>query len=327
MSVHVVVGNASSEASHTSDITRAHVYRQASTAFLRRIRGLRAYDPGRCRPRATVALAPAIATRLCRAMAADATGSGAEAAPSVEINGTSVPVTADAGVDVAKALASKQFTDWVDGLDGSLEVSAVHMQGIDMFGPRVGFLKFRANVAYNGVKGVPGIVFARGGAVAMLVVLECEGSAYSLLTKQPRVPVGAALFPEIPAGMLDGDGHFGGVAAKELQEETGMEFDVKELYDLTALAAEAGGLPAVPAGMYPSPGACDEFIRLFAARRAVTRAELEELEGKCTGLVHEGEVITLEVVPLDTLWARTADGKTLAALHLFEKLKALGKLW
>ena len=35
--------------------------------------------------------------------------------------------------------------------------------------------------------GQPGIVFARGSSVAILVVLMCEGQEYTLLTYQPRV--------------------------------------------------------------------------------------------------------------------------------------------
>ena len=35
-------------------------------------------------------------------------------------------------------------------------------------------------------------------------------------------------------GMLDGDGKFSGVAAKELREETGLEVDEQELVDMTA---------------------------------------------------------------------------------------------
>jgi ADP-sugar diphosphatase len=71
-----------------------------------------------------------------------------------------------------------------------------------MFGPRVGFIKFRADVV-NEVGGfLPGIVFMRGGAVTMLVILQCEGEDYSIITLQPRVPAGKFLFPELPAGIF-----------------------------------------------------------------------------------------------------------------------------
>ena len=66
---------------------------------------------------------------------------------------------------------------------------------------------------------VPGIVFMRGGAVGVLVILHCEDREYTILTCQARVPVGDSNLPEIPAGMLDGSGNFKGVAAQELEEE------------------------------------------------------------------------------------------------------------
>lgn len=71
---------------------------------------------------------------------------------------------------------------------------------------------------------VPGIVFLRGGAVGVLVILDCEGEEYTILTKQARVPIGDSQLPEIPAGMLDGSGNFKGVAASELEEEVGLSF-------------------------------------------------------------------------------------------------------
>ena len=51
----------------------------------------------------------------------------------------------------------------------------------------------------------------RGGSVGILVVLECDGTEYTVLTRQARVPMGTANLPEIPAGMLDGSGNFKGV--------------------------------------------------------------------------------------------------------------------
>lgn len=90
-----------------------------------------------------------------------------------------------------------------------------------VFGPRVGFVKFRsfAQLSLGGDEGIvdkPGIVFMRGGTVAVLMVLECEGKEYTILTYQARVPVGMSMMPEVPAGMLDGSGNFRGLAAEEI---------------------------------------------------------------------------------------------------------------
>lgn len=46
----------------------------------------------------------------------------------------------------------------------------------------------------------------------------------------------------------------------------------------------------------------------------------------CAGVLEDGEVITLDIVPLADLWRLTPDGKTLAALYLYEKLVDAGKL-
>ena len=133
-----------------------------------------------------------------------------------------------------------------------------------MFGPRVGFIKFRATaqVKVGGEKGiitVPGIVFMRGGAVGVLVILECDGKEFTLLTKQARVPVGLSELPEIPAGMLDGSGHFKGVAAEEIAEECNIVISEEELVDLTELAwgdRYKGMLPSAGTILYSND---DEF--------------------------------------------------------------------
>jgi hypothetical protein len=133
---------------------------------------------------------------------------------SVIINGKHVPVTGShACIKLDDVLAAAPFKDWVAAMDPELLVHSVSVTDVDYFGSRVGFIKMRADVEFHGQR-VPGIVFLRGGAVAILVVLRCEGERWVVCCRQPRVPVGRAGFLEIPAGMLDGSGHFAGVAAK-----------------------------------------------------------------------------------------------------------------
>jgi 8-oxo-dGTP pyrophosphatase MutT (NUDIX family) len=93
-----------------------------------------------------------------------------------------------------------------------------------MFGPRVGFLKFKAQVSDKEGTVVPSIVFMRGASVAVLFVLRCDedGELYTILTVQARFPTGKYSFNDIPAGMVDDNGDFTGVAAKEMKEETGI---------------------------------------------------------------------------------------------------------
>ena len=138
---------------------------------------------------------------------------------SVTIHGITVPITARMGIDLARAIDCVPFRDWCTSMDPALRVHAIEVTDVDYFGPRVGFLKLKTDVDFNGVR-LPGIVFLRGGAVAILVVVRCEGVKYAVCCRQPRVPCGQSAFLEIPAGMLDGSGHFAGVAAKEVCEMT-----------------------------------------------------------------------------------------------------------
>jgi ADP-sugar diphosphatase len=238
--------------------------------------------------------------------------------------------------DIVKIYKFGPFTDWMEQINRienpdlakpELIVDKVHIQHIDMFGPRIGFLKFQVaarkwNEKMNEVAFVPGIVFMRGGAVGILCILiEAEtGKEYALITLQPRIPVGYADFAEIPAGMLDGEPNhqrFAGKAAKEMNEETLLEIKDTELYDLTQLAYSSKYK-----GMYPSAGGCDEFLKLYLYRRYISREVLDLLK-----MAHGGEgaseVIKLKVVPLENLWREAPDAKALSALYLYTKFQEL----
>eukprot|EP01086_Lenisia_limosa_P007375 TRINITY_DN27054_c0_g1_i1.p1 TRINITY_DN27054_c0_g1~~TRINITY_DN27054_c0_g1_i1.p1 ORF type:complete len:257 (+),score=59.72 TRINITY_DN27054_c0_g1_i1:177-947(+) len=240
----------------------------------------------------------------------------------ISIKGRGIPVFGYEGMpcDLATIVDSANFLNWVRNMEKEqrLHLESVQIQSVDMFGPRPGFVKFTTRVLESAsLKSapIPGIVFMRGGSVAILVILECDGQKFTVVTRQPRIPIGSFDMIEIPAGMLDGSGHFTGVAAKELEEETGIKIDASELIDLTKMAY-GNKYP----GMYPSPGGCDEIIRLFAYKTSVTKAKLDELKGKCTGVIEEGERITVDVLPLQDLWKVTSDSKALSAMCLFDRL-------
>lgn len=224
--------------------------------------------------------------------------------------------TAEAGIALDKAVQSVQFQNWLAQVDSAkFQIRSVHFQSVDMFGPtKIGFIKFKADVVDKGGKFIPGIVFMRGGSVGILAVLTCKGKKYSVMTVQPRVPTGSFDFVEIPAGMLDGSGNFGGVAAKELEEELGIKISEKDLTDLS-------GLAGCNQGVYLSPGASDETLRFFSFTREVTEEEMASMNGRCTGLITEGEQITLKIVPLDDL-ITIADAKTIVAYALYQKYLA-----
>ena len=234
-----------------------------------------------------------------------------------------VPVTAEPGIPVelaALALASAPFSEWVAHLESGLVVKSIKMQSIDLFGPRVGFVKFVAEASVGG-RPIPGVVFLRGGAVAILVVLRCAGARWVLCVRQPRLACGSRAFLELPAGMLDGSGDFAGVAAKEMAEETGLVLNANELIDLTALS-----YGDVARGVFPSVGASDEYLRLMYYSKEVDPAELASLQGKLAGCAEEGEQISLDLILLDDLWKVAPDAKTLCALLLYSRLLAEGRL-
>jgi len=247
-----------------------------------------------------------------------------------------VPITAEPGIKIDTCLSAKIYQDWRERLSKKFLVRGIKFQSLDMFGPRVGFIKMNVDlVARATLQFVPGITFLRGGAVAILIIISCEKEEWVLLTSQPRAPVSSGGLLELPAGMLDGSGNFAGVAAKEIKEETGLDIKLEDLVNISDLAfgQEPSQMPigssplkpkTLPRGMYPSAGGCDEFINIFLHRTTMTRENLLELEGKLTGNLEEGEMITLKVLRYRDLW-RVADSKALSAMALYEGLQQLSE--
>lgn len=167
-----------------------------------------------------------------------------------------------------------------------------------------------------------------------------EDEKHVILTVQPRIAAGSLAFTEIPAGMLDGSS-LKGAAASEIEEEAKLKVKESELIDLSQLAVK--DVPQVPwtnediqatrssenvqNAMYPSVGACDEFIPILLCQKRLTRRHMKWLKGKATGLRDEGENITLKLVSLSRAWKEAGrDAKALAAIALYENLKKDGQI-
>jgi ADP-sugar diphosphatase len=173
-----------------------------------------------------------------------------------------------------------------------------------------------------------------------------EDDKWVLLTVQPRLAAGSLAFTEIPAGMIDDSHSFSGAAAKEVEEETSIKITEDELLDMSNLAApqttssdwktararagpstSGNDMEALEIAAYPSPGACDEAITQFLYQKRLPRNIIESLRDLETGIHGEGEKITLKLVKLEHLWREgSRDGKTLAALALYEGLRREGKI-
>jgi len=231
-----------------------------------------------------------------------------------------IPITAEKDGIIAKAKKSEPFNNWLKNFDHSqFELRSINIQCLDVFQTaskeeKICFIKFDASVFKDGKK-VPGVVFLRGGAVCILTILECNGVEYTIVTVQPRIPLGR-LFTEIPAGMLDNNKNFIGVAAKELQEETGIKITEDKLIDLTK--STYGDRYS---GIIPSAGGCDEFVCCYLYKEQVTEQKLKEFQGKLTGDIEEGEAITLKVIELKNLYKETSDVKALCCLYFYDIYK------
>ncbi|KAF8467421.1 hypothetical protein BDZ91DRAFT_657087 [Kalaharituber pfeilii] len=260
-------------------------------------------------------------------------------------------------------LAHHPFTTWLTTLTSSFShqsspshpfnsqpyfLKDIHVNHIDFFGSgpkkRIGFVNLSARVENGAGETLPGVVFLRGGSVAVLVIIreheDKDGDEWVVLTSQPRVAAGALRFLEIPAGMIDdASGAFTGTAAREVQEELGIDIDGSKLIDLAALALsytppQEEGIgrgevqdAGLQEGMYPSPGGCDEFIKLYAYVHAVPKGGIRELQGRVGGNWEEGERIVVRVVRERDVWRVAGrDGKTLAAWALWRGLREVGAL-
>ncbi|KAG9395600.1 Nudix hydrolase domain [Carpediemonas membranifera] len=221
--------------------------------------------------------------------------------------------------------ACKQFVPfkvWYERIeaDPNLVVKEIIFNSVSYFGAkkRIGFVKLTTKTYHKDTNHtVPGIVFLRGDAVCILVVLHCAGKKYALLTSQPRVPVGESEFLEIPAGMTDGSCNVKGKAIDEMEEETGFKITCESIFDM--------GAEVFPDGMfYPSVGACDEGLAVYLHEREISPEAMAELEGKLTGeSIHEH--IKLVVRPLEDI-ITLPDSKSVVAYALYQHLSAQGKI-
>lgn len=170
------------------------------------------------------------------------------------------------------------------------------------------------------------LFFYEGGSVTVLMILrpfDAPDERYVVMTEQPRPAAGSLRFLEIPAGMLDDHNDVVGEAAREIKEEVGIKLNRNDLIDMTALALKDHSTQGyVKDAMYPSPGACDEFIKIFLWEQEKERTEIDDLRDRLAGERAHQEKITVRLMSYDRLLQIGArDGKTLAAWSLYEYLK------
>lgn len=217
-----------------------------------------------------------------------------------------------------QALQFPPLRRWVERNAEFLTVQSITVQSVDFFGSRVGFMKVKGDFLNSQGKPVPSIALLTGGTIVLLVVLSCEGKDYAVLVEQTRSAIGQSAFLELPAGMVDNH-TFDGAAAKEMKEETGLEFQEEEMVDLTALLYGDDD-PYI----YFSPGRTDEEGKVYHVRRQITRDEMSHVHGRIAGSLEEHERTFVHLVPFSQIVHRTRDAKTLFSVMLHQQTKENG---
>lgn len=215
-----------------------------------------------------------------------------------------------------KIVNSDKFERWVNDMEKeyeTMQLSEVHIQSYDMFGSRLGFVKFLAKVVNKKTDKVyNSVVFMRGDAVAVLVILNVSGKKYILVTRQPRIPVARSRCVEICAGMLEnGENDPSKVkvrALKEMEEELKIKVGLENIVDLTSWAN-------IPDGVCLSQGGCDERMKLFFVENECSLKTLASINNRATGT--ENEDIIVNAIPFND-WIKYDDSKLRLCIQLYQ---------
>jgi ADP-sugar diphosphatase len=211
----------------------------------------------------------------------------------------------------ALAIAPK-LTNCIAKMDrNQIAINSITITDITWFSAKpdplkLGFVKMTMNASdiTTGKKIASNIVFARGDSIAILIIVKVakmvntishqgifakyrlsgQEDEYVLLCDQMRLASGSRR-QEICAGMMDAEGNIASVVLKEVKEETG--FDIKNKRELIQLGS-----------IYPSPGACDEEIFLYAWTTTISELDFKEKQSRVFGDALEGEEINLNFVPI-----------------------------
>jgi hypothetical protein len=162
---------------------------------------------------------------------------------------------------------------------------------------------------------VPGIVFVRGSAAAVMVVLHVGGEEkrdYNLLVRQDRVPDSIAAIAEIPCGTFGSDGNLAGGVAKDIFDKIGLEIKKEDLVEVT-LATYKDGTPNV----FPSCGS-ENFDTVFVLQERTTEEDFEKLKSILDAQKEGGIQLSLE--PMEIV----AEKKAHPAVGLYQALITSG---
>lgn len=240
----------------------------------------------------------------------------------VQIRNFKVPVT---GKKIQLAIRSTLFLKWLASLNEKINVLSIEIQSVDTVMRKgkkeVLFLKIKTSVADKSGRPLPGIIFLRGPSVGMLIIFQTREHDYIALIESVRPAIGVASYPELPAGMIDNENNVLKVALREMEEETGVIPNGREMIDMTKTFFKGKW-----DGIYPSPGACDELVKLFLYRQKSSEAEVKKMQGRKTGVANENEHLKLKLVNLEDVCRITPDVKVHSACVMYMALKKEGAI-
>jgi len=221
-------------------------------------------------------------------------------------NGRQIPVE---GNDVEMAISSSIFKKWIGQVGDTFTVSKIFVQSVDRVpNGKILFAKVKVTLQLpTGTQDL--IVFLHHNVVSGLCILTCEGKRYVVVVNQPRLPVGARIY-ELPAGLVDDGTEPESVILRELEEEAGL------VTHIGLTAADVALLGSRP--MIGSPGIMNISTYAYCVEKDITPDQLKTLDGLKAGLDHEGEDITVSLVPYEEVSKYCHDTKTLATLYLYE---------
>jgi len=222
--------------------------------------------------------------------------------------------------DLPIIIQAPKFIQYIETLDRNLlDITGIRVDAVKWFcnpvnplPSKLGFLWIEVIAADRRTGNpLPGVVFLRGGAVAVYMRVKVEDRLFTILTEQIRVPMGGKR-REIPAGMLDANECFAGVMMNEIAQETGLTPpSIDEL---------------IPLGIIePSAGGCDETIHLFYWETEISVERKDELLNTIHGEPDENESIRLHFVDAENyenVLHEIGDVKAICA-HYYARRKGL----
>jgi len=135
---------------------------------------------------------------------------------------------------------------------------------------------------------IPPICFLKGEVVCVLICfIDSLTKEKSLLLVQQRRICDGSMTYEHPAGMLDSESDAAAVAAREVEEETGIKVEISQLVKLNEKP------------YYPSTGTSDEAMYLFYCELELTTEQIGSYHNKSMGLLSDHEFINTYVVPFE----------------------------